>query len=60
MEEFIITKHIARHGKDSVIVVPTALRSRIPAGSLAQITIKLIETPNAIDILRNTPKEVAP
>jgi len=48
MDEFIITKHIARHGKDSVIVVPAALRTRIPAGSLAQITIKLIETPSEI------------
>ena len=45
MDEFIITKHIARHGKDPVIVVPAALRSRIPAGTLAQITIKIIELP---------------
>lgn len=46
MDEFVITKHIARHGKDPVIVVPTALRSRIPAGALAQITIKIIELPH--------------
>ena len=45
MDEYVITKHIARHGKEIVIVVPTALKERIPAGSLAQITIKIIEKP---------------
>ena len=48
MDEYVITKHVAKHGKEAVIVVPAALRTEIPAGSLAQITIRIIKRPSEV------------
>jgi len=41
--KYIITKKIAKHGNQSIIVIPEVLSNKIKPGNLAQITIDLIE-----------------
>lgn len=41
--QFVITKRIAKHGKQSVIIVPTLLQDKLPPGTLAQVSIEIIE-----------------
>ncbi len=43
MEQYVITKKIAKQGKHAVIIIPTYLNGRIKAGSLAKITIDIIK-----------------
>ena len=42
-KQFIITKKIAKHGKQAVIIVPTLLQERLKPGTLAEIRIEVIE-----------------
>jgi len=48
MEEYTITKRIAKHGNDAMILVPAMLREEIPVGSLAKITIQIIKKPQEV------------
>ena len=41
-QKFIITKKIAKHGNQAVIIVPTLLQDRLCPGTLAEITIEII------------------
>ena len=41
--QFIITKHIAKHGKQSVIIIPTLLQEHLPYGSLVEIKIEILQ-----------------
>jgi len=41
--KFTITKKIAKHGSQAVIIVPTPLRDRLSPGTLAEITIEILE-----------------
>lgn len=41
--KFTITKKIAKHGNQAVIIVPTLLQDKLPAGTLAEITIEILE-----------------
>ncbi|HLC31981.1 MAG TPA: hypothetical protein VJK51_04915 [Candidatus Nanoarchaeia archaeon] len=41
--KYVITKKIAKHGRQAVIVVPKVLQEKIPPGTLAQITIDILE-----------------
>jgi hypothetical protein len=41
--KFIITKKIAKHGNQAVIIVPTLLQGKLCPGTLAEITIEIIE-----------------
>jgi len=41
--KFIITKRIAKHGQQAIIIVPTLLQDRLKPGTLAEITIEIIE-----------------
>ncbi|MBR9705220.1 hypothetical protein GOV12_07445 [Candidatus Pacearchaeota archaeon] len=43
IKKFIITKKIAKHGSQAIIVIPRALESRIRPGSLAEISIDIID-----------------
>ncbi len=47
-EKYIITKKIAKHGKQSIIVIPEVLSDKIKPGNLAQITIDIIDKPDSI------------
>lgn len=39
----IITKRIAKHGNQAIIVIPKALEDKLKPGSLVQITIDVLE-----------------
>lgn len=41
--QFTITKRIAKHGAQSVIVIPSILKERINAGMLVKVTIDLLD-----------------
>ncbi len=42
-QTFIITKKIAKHGKQAVIIIPALLQERLQPGMLAEIKIEVIE-----------------
>jgi predicted RNA binding protein YcfA (HicA-like mRNA interferase family) len=42
-KQFTIIKKIAKHGQQAVIIVPTLLQDMLKPGTLAQITINIIE-----------------
>ena len=47
-KEFVITKRIAKHGNQAVIVVPKLLEGSLKPGTIAMITIKILEQENDI------------
>ena len=42
-QKFTITKKIAKHGSQAVIIVPTLLQDKLCPGTLAEITIEILE-----------------
>jgi hypothetical protein len=42
-KSFTITKRIAKHGKQAVIIIPTLLQNQLGPGTLAEIKIDVIE-----------------
>ena len=42
-KKLIITKKIAKHGSQSVIVVPKILENQLKPGTVAQLTIDVLE-----------------
>jgi predicted RNA binding protein YcfA (HicA-like mRNA interferase family) len=42
-KQFTITKRIAKHGKQAVIVVPKVIEHELKPGTIAKITIDVIE-----------------
>ncbi len=42
-QTFTITKKIAKHGKQAVIIVPTMLQEHLCPGKLVQITFEIKE-----------------
>lgn len=42
-KSFTITKKIAKHGNQAVIIVPTMLQEHLKPGTLAEIRIEIIE-----------------
>ena len=45
MNQFILTKKIAKHGSQSIIIVPRALESHLKPKTLVKLTIDIIEDP---------------
>lgn len=43
-QTFTITKRIAKHGKQAVIIIPALLQEQLKPGLLAEIRIEVIET----------------
>jgi hypothetical protein len=43
-KKFIITKRIAKHGSQSIIVIPRILESHLKPGTVAEVTINVIQT----------------
>jgi hypothetical protein len=43
-QSFTITKKIAKHGKQAVIIVPTLLQGHLCPGKLVKIRIEIINT----------------
>lgn len=46
--QFTITKKIAKHGKQAVIVIPAILSQKINAGMLVKVTIDVLDNENNI------------
>jgi len=42
-KSFTITKRIAKHGKQSVLIIPTLLQEHLEPGRLVEIKIEIIE-----------------
>jgi len=42
-KKFTITKKIAKHGSQSIIVIPRILESHLKPGTIAQVTINVLE-----------------
>ena len=43
MKKYIITKKIAKHGKQAIIVIPEVLSQKVKPGNIAQITIEILD-----------------
>jgi len=43
-EEYIITKKIAKHGKQAIIVIPKILIDKLKPGTLTKLTIEVLES----------------
>ncbi len=41
--KFTITKKIAKHGKQAVIIIPALLQEQLAPGTLTQVTIEVLE-----------------
>lgn len=42
-QTFIITKKVAKHGSQAIIVVPRVLEERLRPGTVVQLTIDVLE-----------------
>jgi hypothetical protein len=42
IKKFIITKKIAKHGSQAIIVIPRVLEEQLKPGTLAEISINII------------------
>jgi uncharacterized protein YgiM (DUF1202 family) len=42
-KEFTITKRVAKHGKQAIIVIPKILESQLKPGTLTKLTIEVLE-----------------
>jgi hypothetical protein len=42
-KSLIITKRIAKHGNKAIIVIPKVLEDKLKPGTIAQITIDILE-----------------
>lgn len=44
-KQFVITKKIAKHGSQSIIVIPRVLEAHLKPGTIAQLTIDVLSNP---------------
>ena len=42
-EQYVITKRIAKHGSQSIIVIPKILESRLKPKTIVKLTIDVLE-----------------
>lgn len=42
-KKFVITKKIAKHGSQAILVIPRILEEHLKPGTLAQITLEVLE-----------------
>ncbi len=47
-EEYTITKNIAKHGRNSIIVIPSVLRDQLQPRTTVKVTIEVIKRPEGI------------
>ena len=43
MKQYIITKRIAKHGSQAIIVIPRLLEKELKPGTVAKLTIDVLE-----------------
>jgi predicted membrane GTPase involved in stress response len=46
-KQFVITKKIAKHGKQVIIVVPKVLEDEVKPGSIVKLTIDILKEAEA-------------
>jgi hypothetical protein len=42
-KRFIITKKVAKHGKQAIIVIPRVLEEHLPPGTIVEVSINVLE-----------------
>jgi len=42
-KRFVVTKKVAKHGSQSIIVVPRVLEDRLKPGTIVQLTIDVLQ-----------------
>lgn len=42
-ESYTITKRIAKHGKQAIIVIPTHLRDKLQPSAIVEVTLTIIK-----------------
>jgi hypothetical protein len=42
-KRFVITKRIAKHGSQAIIVIPRILEQHLKPGTIAEVTINVLE-----------------
>jgi hypothetical protein len=47
-EQFVITKKVAKHGKQAIIVVPKLLEQQLSPGTIVKITFEILEMKGGI------------
>ena len=47
MEQLVITKRIAKHGKQAIIVVPRILEQHLKPGTIVKLSIDIIQEAEA-------------
>jgi hypothetical protein len=45
VDRYVITKNIAKHGKSSIIVIPSVLNSELQPKTTVKVTIEVIKRP---------------
>jgi hypothetical protein len=45
-KKFVITKRIAKHGSQAIIVIPRILEEHLKPGTIAEVTISILEEEN--------------
>ena len=50
-KKFIITKRIAKHGNQAIIVIPRILEQHLKPGTVAQFTIEVLSNHNELKII---------
>jgi len=51
-KKFTITKKIAKHGSQSIIVIPRILESHLKPGTIAEITINILEQDETVNEIK--------
>ena len=46
MKEYTIRKKIAKHGQNSIIVIPKLLRDELKPKTIVELNIKILEVPS--------------
>ena len=46
MDEFVVTKRIAKHGSQAVIVVPKILQDELKPRTIVKLTIEVLKRPD--------------
>ena len=53
LEEFVITKKIAKHGSQAVIVIPRILESSLKPSTIVKLTIEVLKRPEESEWLNH-------
>ena len=53
VEKYTITKNIAKHGKNSIIVIPSILKQELSPKTTVKVTIEVIKRPEGIEGVEN-------